>query len=102
MAPNKLLGIVVNTKKVMRVQLIKSLKCYVSLSRNFRCDCGNSKFKNLQCKLLPVSLDVGFIYTVPGSWCLASASAGSHDASAFPSKLNKVGVLQQEIKSLRG
>ncbi|KFP28307.1 Putative E3 ubiquitin-protein ligase UBR7, partial [Colius striatus] len=25
----------------------------VFLSRNFRCDCGNSKFKNLQCKLLP-------------------------------------------------
>ncbi|NWU66443.1 MLO2 protein, partial [Pterocles burchelli] len=26
---------------------------YVFLSRNFRCDCGNSKFKNLQCKLFP-------------------------------------------------
>ncbi|NXN25898.1 MLO2 protein, partial [Nycticryphes semicollaris] len=25
----------------------------VFLPRNFRCDCGNSKFKNLQCKLLP-------------------------------------------------
>lgn len=61
MAPNKLLGIVVNTKK--SDALIKNLKCSVSLSRNFRCDCGNSKFKNLQCKLLPVSLDVGFIYT---------------------------------------
>nr|XP_060484616.1 putative E3 ubiquitin-protein ligase UBR7 [Panthera onca] len=23
--------------------------------RNFRCDCGNSKFKNLECKLFPVS-----------------------------------------------
>lgn len=31
--------------------------------RNFRCDCGNSKFKNLQCKLLPVSLEVGFAET---------------------------------------
>ncbi|XP_009474186.1 PREDICTED: putative E3 ubiquitin-protein ligase UBR7 [Nipponia nippon] len=34
-------------------ELIKNLKCYVFLRRNFRCDCGNSKFKNLQCKLLP-------------------------------------------------
>ncbi|XP_053109853.1 putative E3 ubiquitin-protein ligase UBR7 [Hemicordylus capensis] len=26
--------------------------------RNFRCDCGNSKFKNLQCKLLPEKANV--------------------------------------------
>ncbi|NXG68224.1 MLO2 protein, partial [Baryphthengus martii] len=30
----------------------------VFLSRNFRCDCGNSKFKNLQCKLLPEKVKV--------------------------------------------
>lgn len=74
------------------------------LSRNFRCDCGNSKFKNLQCKLLPVSSDIGFIGTEPKSqsWEVgALASAGSCDASAFPSELSEVGVLQQKMKLLR-
>lgn len=40
---------------------IRPLKCSVLLPRNFRCDCGNSKFKNLQCKLLPVSRGLGFL-----------------------------------------
>lgn len=33
------------------------------LNRNFRCDCGNSKFKNLECKLFPVSIHCDYKYT---------------------------------------
>lgn len=33
----------------------KQLKLCLPCFRNFRCDCGNSKFKNLECKLFPVS-----------------------------------------------